>query len=360
MRLSINSDRHDPFLWKNPQKQTMKHRFARFSFAGIAVASLLVFASSAREPVGGRGIRNLAALVATPTAGGERAIGAGRLSANELLARAAERLDVADTVQASLKTETRMFSQVLRGSGSYAQLRSTRGLLVRLELDLSEGPQLASTKLICDGRDLWIHRRMASDESLERVDLGAVEKAAGEVHRSTESLNFSPLLATGGLPRLLRKLHENFDFSGFAPEAESLDNVDAWRLIGRWRPEKLAPLVPAQAEQWRRGETEDWTKLPSQLPRRVVLYVGQQDLFPYRIRFDRAEVEQEPLVHQAAALPDSGKSYALVEFYDVSLGGLLDPRQFDYQPGNISVADRTDRYLQEMGLAQRPAPEKRR
>lgn len=241
------------------------------------------------------------------------------------------------TVSAKLRIRTRLMEQLLVGSGEYAQLRSSNGLLLRLELSIQAGGKATSVKQVCDGRDLWMHWRLGDAEQLQHVDLARVERELADAPSALQARNPTATLATGGLPKLLTQLAENFDFGRAAPEAGELSNVAIWTAVGAWKPERLAALVPEACTDGK----PHLDRLPDQLPHQITIRFGQSDLFPYQLVFERWRVHGE----QRELVP-----MVIVEFYEVLLGGELDPRQFDYRPQQLNVVDRTESFLQTLGL----------
>ena len=94
-----------------------------------------------------------------------------------LIQAAAKRIAEYKTISSRLRVRTDLMGQPLVGSGVYAQLASSAGLLVRMELAIQAGEQATSVRQISDGRDLWEHWRMAGVERVNHIDLRAVEAA---------------------------------------------------------------------------------------------------------------------------------------------------------------------------------------
>ena len=116
-----------------------------------------------------------------------------------------------------------------------------------------------------------------------------------------------------------------------------------WRITGQWKREQLARVLPDQKEAIVKGAAPDLSKLPPQVPDQVVLLLGQDDLFPYRIEYRRQ-------IPQKDAAPGESASRALVtmDLYEVSLNVPIDPAQFGYQPGETEIVDQTDAFVQSM------------
>ena len=75
------------------------------------------------------------------------------------------------TIQARLRVRTDLLGQPLIGSGSYAQLASNVGPLLRLELAIQAGEQATSVKQVSDGSVMWESWRIGGSTKLNRIDL---------------------------------------------------------------------------------------------------------------------------------------------------------------------------------------------
>ena len=271
------------------------------------------------------------------------AIAAESQNGQQLVQVAAKRIAEYKTVASRLRVRTHLMGQQLVGSGEYAQLESSAGLLVRMELAIQAGEQATSVRQISDGRDLWEHWRMAGVERVNHIDLRAVEEAIKQAPAGAITAGTSSNLAAGGLPKLLQQLVENFDFSKATVKSGRVGEVPVWFAVGVWNPTRLAAAAPQAVD----GNTISFEKLPTHLPHQVELLLGKDDLFPYRVTYQRWR-------------PSNGKhelfSAVTTEFFQRTLDEELDPSQFLYKrPDNVSVTDRTDAFLASIGLKPKPA-----
>lgn len=264
-----------------------------------------------------------------------------------LLLRAAGQLSSLTALEAKLRQKTQLFGQEVAGSGTYLQSQSQRGLLLRLELKLQVGDQQASLQQVCDGRFLWIRRDVASGVSLGRVDMDRIREAIRTSQRPTWADASSNGLAVGGLPQLIAALAENFQFS--TPQPARFEKVAVWVVDGRWKPDKLAELLPDQREKILSGQPADLVRLSAQLPTDVRVVLGQSDLLPYRIEYRRAESSGTPPARNGEASPPM----VVLEILEIRRPEQLDEGIFSYQPGNQEVVDYTDLYLQALKLTPR-------
>ena len=119
----------------------------------------------------------------------------------------------------------------------------------------------------------------------------------------------------GGLSRLLRGLDANFRFTTaeLGRVKQPVKYLPVWKLEGGWRPAQLVRLLPQQKAAIEQGKPVDTTRLPKHLPDRVVLLLGQEDLFPYRIEYRRQVDKKE------AGEGEETRSLVTMELYEVNL-----------------------------------------
>jgi hypothetical protein len=276
---------------------------------------------------------SIASSAAPPTTPSPAPRAAAAQPGDDLIRKAAATVAQLPSLDARLRVQTNIMEQELVGSGSYYQLRSEHDLLLKLELRLQVAQQVSSLLQVSDGRFLWIRRTLPGEKSLSRVDQRRIREAL-EKGAKLPIADPGRALAVGGLGNLLDSLAANFEFS--APREESLGGTSVWVLHGKWRPERLAELLPSRAEQLHAGESLDLSELPAQLPAQVMVVLGrdrQAPLFPYRVVYQRVDRAGElaPLV--------------ALDLFDVRTNISLDPRLFAYKPGDQEVADITETYL---------------
>jgi hypothetical protein len=107
--------------------------------------------------------------------------------------------------------------------------------------------------------------------------------------------------------------------------------------MGMLKPAILAQLIPEQNPAADPNQPPNLKTLPAQAPTHVELYIGVDDLFPYKVDFKR-------VTDGKSSLEETQPMYT-VEFYDVQRNIALDPVQFVYQPGEIAPSDDTDVFI---------------
>ncbi len=268
----------------------------------------------------------------------------GGVNAEQLVDRAILALDQYPAVFAKVRQRTRLFGQEVLGSGAYEQGPAS-SQLTRLELKLVLADQVSSLQQVCDGEYVWTRREMLGESELTRVELRGVEEAAADVAERLPPGQGRQLigLGAGGLPRLLRQLQAAFDFDQI--QAVRVGDLKAWQVEGRWSTPMLGQLVPEQTEAIAAGESPNLAKLPDHAPDRVLLYLGQNDLFPYRLDLRRQVANH---IHVGGHdRDDRDRSLQTWEFYNVRLAGRVSALSFIYDPGNEPFEDVTERYAAE-------------
>jgi hypothetical protein len=154
----------------------------------------------------------------------------------------------------------------------------------------------------------------------------------------------------GGLPNLLENLQAGFQFGDV--EEKKLDQLSVYRVEGQWKPLMLAELLPDQRDKLLAGQAADWKKAPDAIPQRVVLTLGQDDLFPYRIEYLREQPGKK-------GSPPTVQPILVIELFEVQFGAPIDPQRFVYEPGNRG-SDGTAAYLKKLGIEEAPSPDARR
>lgn len=280
-----------------------------------------------------------------------------------------QRVDTASdqlkSVQARIRYRANLFGVQNTGTGVYLQQGSGEQRQFRLELKTAigqpgNGQKLLIFQQVCDGKFLWQYRdsfdnspasgpntNKQADNSpdrptISRVDLVKVRQTLQDSERKPSLASISQL-TIGGLPKLIDGLQKAFRFNRV--EAGQLENFPVWLAVGLWRPEALEPLSKELAQQAAADRPLNLKLLPPQLPEQVWMYVGQDDLFPYRMEFRRRPDRQG----RGGANDSSDMQVVVtVEFYEVRLNEAINPREFDYQPSSADIIDMTAAFLKDL------------
>jgi hypothetical protein len=265
---------------------------------------------------------------------------------NDQLRAARERLDRHLSVAALVRYRIVMFESEQIGTGMYQQAGQGSERRFRLELKTQLGDKLTSLLHVCDSETLWTYReRSAGTQSaqVERLDLRRVRAAQAEASQLPTN---SPIeeLATGGLLKLVAGLHANFRTLRAA--AGYLGDQPMWAIELEWKPAVLAGLL-TDKQGHIDAQRGDLSNQP-QIPERVMVYVGHEDLFPRRIEFRRRAAEEKRPEGAGQGRGEEFVPAVSVEFVDVRLNEPIDPRQFEYGPA--SAMDVTEAFLRNRGL----------
>ena len=284
----------------------------------------------------------------SPTSPGTPNLRSGPQSqAQGTLEAAVRMLESHSCVSAKIFLEGHLFDKHLVGQGVYLQQRSGRQLLMRLELRMQHGEQTSSLVQVCDGQTLWERRNLLGDEKRSHID---VARAARGLERDEEpasqgEVGFLPGL--GGLPRLLRGLDAACDFTSAQEGLLKVGNyqIPVWKLHGQWKSDQLLKLLGKPEQGAQPGSPPDLKKLPPHVFDHVILMLGQEDLFPYRIEYRRT-------VAGKALRSDTPPSRPLMttQLHDVVLDAPVDPSRFRYNPGQLDYPERTVGFLHSLGI----------
>jgi hypothetical protein len=212
---------------------------------------------------------------------------------------------------------------------------------MRLRLD----DDFSSLLQVCDGHYIWNYNQIFAQETLIRIDLDRVNQRLEEAGKSQPPPT-GGLSGVGGLPRLMQSIGSSFNFVR-ADQTRLRGQVPTWRLEGLWTPARLAQLLPEQAKAIQGGKAPDLSRLPTHAPDRVVVFLGADDLFPYRIEYHRQ------LDKKASPAATSDRIMTEIDFYDVAFDVPIPPSRFIYSPGNLPPTDGTDQFLSAMGLGRK-------
>jgi hypothetical protein len=270
---------------------------------------------------------------------------------DKLVAQAVANLEAIPSLTAKIRHRVDLLGRPLIGTGDYAQQGRGPGRAFRLDLQLRTSLSATSIEHVSNGQQLWMFEELDGHENLALVDVARLQRGIPKL----QSQPPSPLvwLSLGGLPKLLVGLQESFRF-GHVIESR-LDDLRVWTVEGRWNPTRLAQLLPDQTAAINSGGHVDLNQLTPNVPHRVVLHVGADDLFPYRIEYWRTETGDD------GKSPPREKLMAVMEWYEVQLGARIDPARFTYQPpAKLNPSDRTKEWLDRLGLEDPPPAEANR
>lgn len=254
----------------------------------------------------------------------------------ELVRRSIDQLALYETLSAKIRFHGNLVGHSLSGTGQYLQ-SGHAPVRLRMELKLPVGDDVCTLQQICDGNALWIRRTLPDQVRLGQVDVARVLAARQQRQATMPAVPGAPTkeLAIGGLPMLVDGVRRSFDLQTVQPAM--VGKVSAHKISGMLSPAMLAQLLADQKPPAEPGQPPNLKALPVQAPTHVELYIGVDDLFPYKLDYKR-------IVDGKTSLDDAETMYS-VEFYDVQRNIAIDPVQFVYQPGEIAPTDDTDVFI---------------
>ena len=159
----------------------------------------------------------------------------------------------------------------------------------------------------------------------------------------------------GGVPKLLDSLATSFHFT--AIEESQLDrDLPVWIVQGEWQRARLAGWLPDQKDAILAGKPADLRQLSPQVPDRVAIFIGRDDFFPYRIEYWRSSGKSGAGEGARASADADGTANArlvtVLELFEVQFDGVIENRQFDYNPGDLQPKDQTGPFLSNLGISE--------
>jgi len=275
----------------------------------------------------------------------------GQPTPGDVLSSAITAIESQPSISARIRQKIHLLDHELIGKGSYEQVGRQEQRRFRLELIVPVGEGMSSFQRIHTGKYLWVCEELGSQTTLVQIDVDHIRRVLAQRRGSHAGVGAGGGIAMPleGLPKLLANLNDAFQFTSL--RQGYLDQLGVWQLEGTWKPAVLAEWAGDQKAKVLAGEPINWKALPQQLPQRVVLTLGHDDLFPYRMEYLR----ELP----AAGNPDersAASTIATLEFFEVRLGGPIPPQRFVYKPGDRTFVNGTEAYLKQLGITDAPPP----
>jgi hypothetical protein len=255
--------------------------------------------------------------------------------AERVVAAALAGLGRADSISARLRQRVRVGDRVLVGAGRYVQSGQGEDQRYRYEAALECDTESFEVLDVCDGLFAWSFRRIGPQPAqIERFDVRRVRERLRSLGVADDAA-ISPWL--GGPQRTLSLMRDWFRFVSIEPGM--IEDMPVWVVDGRWVPEHLASILPDRAEAARRPEGVAPAELPDGMPWCVRLWIGQRELFPFRL-------EWLAIPGRRPVAPAEPEPIAVTEFYELRIGGPVDATAFVYKPAaEDGLLDLTDGHV---------------
>jgi hypothetical protein len=255
------------------------------------------------------------------------------------------------SIAAKLRHRVELLGRPILGTGLY--LQQGRGAATNFRLEVEFRTKLFASRQwqVCDGAQLWILEELDGAKNLTLVDVARLNRAQP---KSSGTAVPQGLGALGGVARLLESLQAAFFFQDVVESR--LDDLPVLSIEGTWTLERLVQFLPEQKGVIESGGAVDLAPLAPHLPHRVVLHVGCDDLFPYRVEYWRSMRDKDDA-------NSAGREQLLlvIEMYEVQLGARIDPAHFAFRTEkSLRPTDRTEEFMKRLGLEDPPPSEARR
>ncbi len=245
----------------------------------------------------------------------------------QLVAAAARQMVKEPSLEAKVRHRININGQELFGTGLYQQLGAGEEKLLRFEMKTQLDDQTATLQEICSDRFYWIRKDLPQGgKSLSRVSLWQLRDAIRRAEEIKPIAGANRWMMLGGLSRLLEEINRSYDFR--PPQPGHLGSVPVWVINGE-----------ATADFRQKLNIEADT-VPPQFPSHITLTLGRDNilpLFPYRLEYQQGRGE-------------GAKTLMSMELFEVRRRSDLDPRSFEYNPGDQEVEDVTRTCLTRLGL----------
>lgn len=239
------------------------------TFSAIGAALLVPLAAWAQAPP--------SPTTPPPPAGSVQAAAAANeppTEAEKQLDEAVKKVVALRSVSADLVLKVDMLDQKFRIEGRYLKGPNNR---VYLRLTVHDLPDAKGTMLqVCDGETLWDYKQILETSTYSKLGVAPIlEKLKSpELDESIREKVVSQF-GFAGPDELLKGLRRAVKFDQKA--SATLDGKAVWKLTGQWTSREglfghnQQPL-PATAQ------------LPAYVPDQVILHVGKNDGWPYKVR----------------------------------------------------------------------------
>jgi outer membrane lipoprotein-sorting protein len=313
----------------------------------LGIATLIPLVSWAQAPSGG----NFPGAGIAPTAK------EAPTEAETQIDAAVKQLAALESVSADLVQKVDMLDQTFELKGRYLKAPDHR---VYLRLTVTGLADAEGTLLqVCDGKTLWDYKKILDAQSYGKFEIDKIlEKLKSPDLDPTLRDRVNSQLGFSGPEELLVGLRSSVKFD--QKESSTLDGRDVWVYRGEWRNRNA--LLGAKQQP-----LPATTALPAYYPSLVVLYVGKQDGWPYKLtlvgRKPSVLLDKSKNAAEARRLASQEVQPTRIEliYSNVVLNPKLNLDEFAFQPPpNAPVDDQTAAIVQglEQAIAYQAAQKK--
>jgi hypothetical protein len=236
--------------------------------------------------------------------------------------------------QSEVRQEIELNGQRSTGFGDFVRGGQGSGRL-RMNIRLAAGNQFHHLIQVCDGELMYSHEELGNTSRRTRVDLGRVRERLVITSDSLNDPVIAMYLAIGGQAELLRKLSQQYEWTGLRPGDVAGEPV--WWLVGKLAEQPVAVRAHADID----------TLTPDAFgfrPRDVQVAIGRENS---AMPFWLFEVRQSRST-DASSPPDYSTDLTVkIEFPNPQklAAAQLTPELFEFQLNNEPFVDETKKYL---------------
>lgn len=190
---------------------------------------------------------------------------------------------------------------------------------------------------------VWQYRSIEGEKTLRYIRLAVVEDAVRRSRKSDLFKTAGEVWNFGGIVGSMRQIEQFYEMDGPVEETEFTagEKMSGWKISGSLKKSHFDRMLDAMGGLGKKG------KYPSDLPSDIEIYVGKNDLFPYKIRYlNRNSEESSP-----------GRSLMEITYFDVLLDGdpILEYRFATFDKGELPegvfrMEDITTSFIQNLRL----------
>jgi hypothetical protein len=232
-----------------------------------------------------------------------------RSETDNLLDAAIDKLEGLKQYQADVRQVVEMLGYKFTGNGRYAVAPDYK-MLFELKVQLTD--TTGTLIEVSDGQWRWRSQKILDVPKLEKLDMKRVREIIEKPEfDKTLREQLVKQMGFGGLLPALYGIRDTIKFDNH--EEADLEGTPVYLLRGHWRDEALAQ-VPF------RGQQASASNLPWYMPSNVVVWIGRDNGWPYRIEMQS--------VKKAQGMPTK----ITLEFLNPQIGVELPESTFAFEP----------------------------
>lgn len=237
------------------------------------------------------------------------------------LQEARERLLTYKSIQAKLTETVAMGERRFRMSGTYVQGTE---LKIRLEYDVQVGGTAGRLLEVCDGRRLWTHQTIGTEQRVTSRDVRQILDAAAQ-QGSTQDDLLTAELGLGGIGGLLASVQNAVQFD--KQWEQDFDGVPFVVIDGTWNDSQRAKFLGPNSKPDQ--------PLPIVVPDQIRVYFQKDVMFPRRFMYLKRTPDNRSL-----------RPMVTIDFTDIHWNEDVAESQFKFTPpDNVERQDVTEAYL---------------